>query len=94
MRRQYLHLFAYACDKCRGPVISGSVAVRENEISRETGITQVGAICLSCGHRQSKPTEPACSRHFSPIEWKPAHGIDARYLSTAFAEALNRAELH
>ena len=34
MRKQYLHLSAYACDLCAGPVIAGSVAVRENEISR------------------------------------------------------------
>jgi hypothetical protein len=30
MKRQYLHLSAYQCDKCEGPVISGSIAVREN----------------------------------------------------------------
>jgi hypothetical protein len=36
MRRQYLHLSAYSCDKCTGPVIAASLAVRENEISKET----------------------------------------------------------
>lgn len=69
MKRQYLHLSAYSCDECTGPVIAGSLGVRENEISKETEIRQVGAICLSCGHRQSKATEPARARYLSPFEW-------------------------
>jgi hypothetical protein len=94
MRKQYLHLSAYACDECNGPVIAGSVAVRENEISKETGITPVGAICLSCGHRQSGPTEPGRARHLSPIEWDPVSAGGPGHLTTAYKEALNRAELH
>jgi hypothetical protein len=94
MKRQYLHLTAYSCDECNGPVIAGSVAVRENEISRETGIRQVGAICLSCGHRQSGPTEPERVRHLLPIEWSPvATNEAADNLTTAYKEALSRAEL-
>jgi hypothetical protein len=46
MKKQYLHLSAYSCDKCAGPVIAGSIGVRENEISKETDIRGVGAICL------------------------------------------------
>ena len=38
MRKQYLRLSVYPCEKCEGPVISGSLAVRENEISKETDI--------------------------------------------------------
>jgi len=72
MKRQYLHLSAYSCDQCSGPVIAGSLAVRENEISKETDIRQVGAICLACGHRQSEATEPDRTRHLSPMEWEPA----------------------
>jgi hypothetical protein len=94
MRKQYLHLSAYACDLCAGPVVAGSVAVRENEISRETDIRQVGAICLSCGQRQSGLTEPAGARHLLPIEWDPLSAKGARHLTTAYAEALNRVELH
>jgi hypothetical protein len=71
MRRQYLHLSAYSCDNCAGPVVSGLLTIRENEISKETDIRQVGAMCLSCGHRQNKATEPAPARHFSPVEWEP-----------------------
>jgi hypothetical protein len=38
MRKQYLHLSVYSCDQCDGPVVTGSLAVRENEISKETDI--------------------------------------------------------
>jgi hypothetical protein len=70
LRKQYLHLSAYACDLCAGPVIAGATAIRENEISKETNIRQVGALCLSCGHRQSVEGE-APVRHLLPIEWNP-----------------------
>jgi DNA-directed RNA polymerase subunit RPC12/RpoP len=64
MKKQYLHLVAYACEKCRGPVVSGSLAVRENEISKETDIKDLGARCLSCGHQQNKATEPGVIHDF------------------------------
>jgi len=94
MRKQYLHLSAYCCEVCNGPVIAGMVAVRENEISKETGITPVGAICLSCAHRQSGPAESGRARHLLPIEWEPVGASGAGHLTTAYTETLNRAELH
>ncbi len=94
MKKQYLHLSVYLCDICAGPVVSGSTAVRENEISKETDIRPVGAICLSCSHRQDKATEPAHARHLLPIVWEPVGAINARMLATSFVEALNRAERH
>jgi len=81
MSKQYLHLSAYPCDACAGPVIAGSLAVRENVISKETDIRQVGAICLSCGHRQAAATAPTRARHALPIEWVPAM---RPYTETAF----------
>jgi hypothetical protein len=77
MKKQYLHLSAYSCDKCAGPVIAGSTAVRENEISKETDIREVGAICLTCGYRQSKATEPGLTRHFPPTPGESTKAIDA-----------------
>ena len=59
MKKQYLHLSAYSCDKCAGPVIAGSIGVRENEISKETDLRQVGAVCLSCGQKQTRRARPA-----------------------------------
>jgi len=94
MRKQYLHLSAYPCDTCAGPVISGSLGVRENEISKEIDIRQVGAICLSCGHRQCAATEPARVRHLMPMEWAPADAVQAPRMGGALVEALNLAELH
>ena len=94
MRKQYLHLSTYHCDACDGPVVAGSLAIRENEISKETDIREVGAICLSCGHRQSTATAPAHARHLLPMEWAPTDRIKASHLTTAFVEALNRADLH
>jgi hypothetical protein len=43
----------------------------------------VGAMCLSCGHRQSGPTERGRTRHLLPIEWDPASASGAGHLTTA-----------
>jgi len=94
MRKQYLHLSAYPCDKCQGPVVSGSLGVRENEISKETDIRQVGAICLSCGHRPPSAAGMVTVRHLLPVEWEPSNAIDLRRLTTALVEVLDRADLH
>jgi hypothetical protein len=71
MKRQYLHLSAYHCDKCEGPVISGSIGVRENEISKESDIREIGAMCLACGHKQAQANEASFTRQCQPIEWQP-----------------------
>ena len=97
MKKQYLHLSAYTCDICSGPVIAGSLGVRENEISKESEISAVGAICISCGHRQDKATEPGRPRYFFPIEWANVNiKVVGRsgHSEAAYAEALNRAERH
>ncbi len=78
MKRQYLHLSAYSCDQCAGPVVAGVIAVRENEISKETDVREVGAICLSCGYRQSKATEPGFTRSFAPTRWESVNVLTAR----------------
>ena len=77
MKKQYLHLSAYSCDKCAGPVIAGSIGVRENEISKETDVRGLGAICLSCGHRQNKATAPGVTRSFPPMQWESIEAVKA-----------------
>jgi len=94
MKKHYLHLSVCRCDKCQGPVVTGSLAVRENEISKETEKQEVGAICISCGDRQRTMPEGTPARHFPPVDWPPAGGVSASSMATAFVEALNRAELH
>jgi hypothetical protein len=94
MQRHYLHLSVYSCDECSGPVVAGWLAMRENEISKETGIRLAGAICLTCGHRQGQATEPQRARHLLPMEWNPASPIGSDHPNTTFVETLNRSEVH
>lgn len=72
MKKQYLHLSAYFCNSCGGPVVFGWLAVRENEISKESDIRQLGAVCLSCGQRHSRMTRPDSAVEFPPVAWKTA----------------------
>lgn len=94
MSKQYLHLSAFPCDLCAGPVVAGWVAVRENAISRETGVRHVGSICLTCGHRQDMTTGPVRVRHFPPAEWEPVPAVDLGNLNTAVVEAASSTERH
>ena len=75
MKNQYLHLSAYHCDKCEGPVVSGTITVRENEISRETDVREVGAMCLECGHRQAQASEAGVTRRCAPVDWQPIKAL-------------------
>src|SRR5437879_12430488 len=93
MRRQYLHLSTYHCDACDGPVVAGSLAVREDEISKETDIRQVGAVCLSCGQRQYGASARARAHQLLPLEWAATGTIKVSSLTTVSGKALNRAEL-
>lgn len=67
MKRQYLHLSIHRCEKCKGPVLAGSLAIRESEITRESDIRYVGAACLCCGNKQDISSAPI--RHLMPVEW-------------------------
>jgi len=72
MKKQYLNLSVYRCDRCAGPVVSGSLSVRENEISKATDIRQMGSFCLSCGYPQDWEDEAGHARRFPPVEWQSA----------------------
>src|SRR5512140_2811181 len=67
MKRQYLHLSVHRCESCNGPVLAGSLAIRESEITQESDIRYVGAACLCCGTKQDICTTPI--RHLMPTEW-------------------------
>src|SRR5580765_1557142 len=47
----YLHLSAFRCEKCNGPVIAGSLGTRLDDISQETDIRKIGAVCIACRFR-------------------------------------------
>jgi hypothetical protein len=68
--KHYLHLYAFPCDKCQGPVVVGSVGTRENDMSKETAISVIGAVCLACGCRPETTIEPLVGNSFRPIEWE------------------------
>ena len=66
----YLHLSAFPCEKCCGPVVTGWLGIRRDDISKETGIRQIGAACLACGFRPEVMVEPLVGHHFRPVEWE------------------------
>ena len=68
-RKQYLHITAYPCDKCAGPVVAGALGVRETVIERETEIMLLGGVCLACGNRQESLPNASTTRGFFPVEW-------------------------
>jgi hypothetical protein len=81
MKKQYLHLSAFSCAKCNGPVISASLAVRENAISKETGVRRFAAVCLACGHGPDRVADQP--HHFPPVEWHPADEMSEDTLATS-----------
>jgi hypothetical protein len=64
-----LHLYAFPCARCSGPVMVGTLGTRENDIANETDTRQIGAVCLACGCRPEKMIEPLAGHHFRPVEW-------------------------
>ena len=79
----YLHLSAFVCAQCNGPVIAGFMGTRHDGISKETDIRNVGAACLACGFRPEIPLEPSVERCFRPIEWNRTVQNRAQPLSPA-----------
>jgi hypothetical protein len=66
----YLRLSAFPCEKCSGPVIGGWLATRQDEISKETDLTEIGAVCLACGRRPETMIEPLVEHRFRPVSWE------------------------
>lgn len=72
MRSQYLHLSAYPCERCEGRSLVDAL-VRESDISKESGIRQIGAICLSCSHKHVAGVR-SFTRKFPPVDWESNWG--------------------
>jgi hypothetical protein len=68
----YLHISAFPCENCNGPVIAGSLGTRHDVITQETDITPIGAVCLACGLRPQIVLEPSKDHRFRPVEWNLA----------------------
>ncbi len=67
---RYLHLSAFPCATCKGPVIAGSLGIRHDEIAKETELTEIGALCLACGRRPEEMIEPSAGHRFRRVEWE------------------------
>ena len=67
---RYLHLSAFPCEKCSGPVVAGCFGTRYDHISKETDFREVGAVCLACGFRPTIMIEPLVGHRFRPVEWE------------------------
>lgn len=66
----YLHLSAAVCERCQGPVLSGWIGRRADDITQETYVNTVEAICLSCGARPEKTVNPEGLIHLRPFQWE------------------------
>jgi hypothetical protein len=86
----FLHLSAFPCEKCNGPVIAGWLGTRCDDISRETNIRKVGAACIVCGFKPEIVAELSVDHRFRPVEWKWAIREQAQPegLSTELSEEL------
>jgi hypothetical protein len=87
MRTHYLHLSAFPCGECNGPVISGAGSTRETEIQRETNIRQIGSVCLSCGKRYVGLPGSGVVHHMAPFEWNWVIVENPNKTSTTFDSA-------
>jgi len=65
----YLHLSAFPCANCNGPVIAGSLGTRPDDITREINVREIGALCLACGFRPESVVEPSVGHRFRPVQW-------------------------
>lgn len=66
----YLHLAAFPCEKCNGPVIAGWFGTRHDHITKEDEIRKIGAICLACGFKPEVMVEPSAGYRFRPLQWE------------------------
>lgn len=66
----YLHLSAFPCERCNGPVVAGSMGTRCDDISQETDIRTIGSSCLVCGFKPEFNLEPSVGHNFRPVEWR------------------------
>jgi hypothetical protein len=91
----YLHLSAVSCEKCKGPVLSGWIGRRADDITSESEISKVPGICLSCGVRPEVETSriSVAVTHIRPFQWEwitehilPAKEPETDLLSSELAQ--------
>jgi hypothetical protein len=85
-----LHLRAYVCKKCNGPVVATTLAIRKTVISGEIMTGQLVPSCLLCGDRPISVDEPGFG--FFPIEWPMLSVLPANQRTSVPDNALLRAK--
>ncbi len=50
--------------------IESLAGTRETDLSKETAISEIGAVCLACGCRPETLKEPLVGHCFRPVEWE------------------------
>jgi hypothetical protein len=68
--KHYLHISAFPCKECRGPVIAGWIGARYSEIEKEMEITPIGLVCLWCGGKPEATAARGAEVHCRPLEWE------------------------
>jgi len=63
----YLHLTAFPCQECNGPVIAGSLGTRHDNITQETDIRLVGAIVSRAGAGRKRFSRPLSIKVFARL---------------------------
>ena len=90
----YLHLSAVKCERCKGPVLSGWIGRRADDITREREVSKVPGICLLCGVRpEARAGAEQTSVRIRPFEWEwiaeallPLKEADGDALSSELAQ--------
>lgn len=88
MTAHHLHLRAYICKKCNGPVVATTLSVRKTPISGAITTGQLAPSCLLCGDRPITVDEPGFG--FAPIEWPMLSALPADQLPTVLDSARPR----
>jgi hypothetical protein len=89
----YLHLSAFPCEKCNGPVIAGSLGTRLDDITQEVDIRSIGAACITCGFRPERITGPSVDHQFRPVPWRwklKAHVVPATSTDDSLSSELSQ----
>jgi hypothetical protein len=68
--KHYLHISVSRCKKCQGPLIGGWAGTKNRDIERETEITPMGLMCLSCGAKPERTAPRDAELFFRPVEWE------------------------
>ena len=67
---EYVHIYLFACDKCKGPIPVARVCANSpcSELELVERVIAMACPCSTCQHKQHKYGSQAIHR-FEPLEW-------------------------